>query len=376
MKTVRIVNQIKTKKQKGMREKDKDNQEDPRRALTNLGLSPKLIENHSKLQQKLAEKLTLHRSNSFDKTSRNLLNRHARLPPIITGSSSSSSLSTTTSKFDVKSAVPLMLRPPELSPSTNSTINPALASITPSTQPDSRSKSISLALTDFNYKRRLALQRWKWAIDCIRKTLELTSVSLSSVLKNSELIYNSVLNQSSKKPNDKLPIVFAPPPIESATMIADKIGFQLSDYQFSQKTNVTMKQITLLLTRPKERFSEQDHRTLLKLVDQLPCFAKYDQGVRRALFEVAHYECYGRHRVIVKQGHQALNYYVLLSGEVEVLKLREDPLSFNGANSNNSNNGMGTYTSVSVLRSGDAFGELALIKNVSVYFNPQQYVLS
>ncbi|KAI9105522.1 hypothetical protein DFS34DRAFT_15899 [Phlyctochytrium arcticum] len=97
---------------------------------------------------------------------------------------------------------------------------------------------------------------------------------------------------------------------------------------------------------PPTPLSENEIDLIFRLTSRVPAFAKYEEGVRRALASVVRYEVFGAGRVVVRQGHQAQNFYHILAGQVEVTKQVEDRVVV-----------------LSTLRGGDSFGETSLLHN-------------
>ncbi|KAI8806092.1 hypothetical protein BJ742DRAFT_818495 [Cladochytrium replicatum] len=136
-----------------------------------------------------------------------------------------------------------------------------------------------------------------------------------------------------------------------STFIAERIGFNLEDYRanihrrrFAWRLSSHIREV---LNKEVDDYTESDITELYKLISTMPAFAKYDLQVRQALCRVIKYQVFPANRVIVKQGHEAQSFFFIMNGTVQVKKQVG-----------------GEVLDLSVLRSGDSFGELALLNNV------------
>ncbi|KAJ3280311.1 hypothetical protein HK104_000760 [Borealophlyctis nickersoniae] len=137
---------------------------------------------------------------------------------------------------------------------------------------------------------------------------------------------------------------------EQPSLIATRLNFNMDDYRTSGKRFVGRLSSSMreILLKSPHQLDDGEIDRLYKLTSIMGAFTRYDPEIRRSLAGVVRYEVYGPGRVIVKQGHEAQNFYFILSGEVEIKKQVDD----------------GRTISLSVLKSGDSFGELALLQNV------------
>ncbi|KND00015.1 uncharacterized protein SPPG_04361 [Spizellomyces punctatus DAOM BR117] len=135
-----------------------------------------------------------------------------------------------------------------------------------------------------------------------------------------------------------------------SSLMASKVGFKMSTYRRRPDNAHLHLSPTLLAALAKtadpDSLTTSDIDNLFHLTSLVPVFAKYDEGIRRALARVITYEVFEAGRVVVRQGHEAQNFYHILSGEVEVTKKVEDRVIV-----------------ISVLKGGDSFGETSLLRN-------------
>ncbi|TPX60262.1 hypothetical protein SpCBS45565_g07547 [Spizellomyces sp. 'palustris'] len=135
-----------------------------------------------------------------------------------------------------------------------------------------------------------------------------------------------------------------------SSLMASKVGFKMSTYRRRADNAPLHLSPTLLAALAKtadpDSLTSSDIDNLFHLTSLVPVFAKYDEGIRRALAKVITYEVFEAGRVVVRQGHAAQNFYHILSGEVEVTKKVEERVIV-----------------ISVLKGGDSFGETSLLRN-------------
>ena len=96
--------------------------------------------------------------------------------------------------------------------------------------------------------------------------------------------------------------------------------------------------------------SSADLDYLERGISLLKCFNKYSPSVRRELCRAAKFESFQQGRMLIKQGHEPISMYFLISGTVEVVKSETDAKTGK------------VYTqTVAVLHPGDGFGDVALM---------------
>ncbi|KAI9197507.1 uncharacterized protein BJ171DRAFT_221852 [Polychytrium aggregatum] len=130
---------------------------------------------------------------------------------------------------------------------------------------------------------------------------------------------------------------------------AHKIGFFMDDYRTQSHQFVChlSNETRHALQKEPSEYTKRDTELIFRLTSTMPAFAKYTLPVRKALSKVTKFELYKQGRVIVREGHEAENFYFIISGQVEVRKNME-----------------GQSVLLNILKSGDSFGELALLQNV------------
>ncbi|KAI8851479.1 hypothetical protein BC829DRAFT_386800 [Chytridium lagenaria] len=120
---------------------------------------------------------------------------------------------------------------------------------------------------------------------------------------------------------------------QAPLLVANLIGFNLENYRARKRhfVGTLSDEMRMALLKSPEEKSDEDADVLQKLTLNMPAFMKYDHTVRRALSRVIGYGLFGKGRVIVRQVQKEV-----------------DNESFG----------------LSVLESGDSFGELALLHDV------------
>ncbi|KAI9345044.1 cyclic nucleotide-binding-like protein [Obelidium mucronatum] len=127
--------------------------------------------------------------------------------------------------------------------------------------------------------------------------------------------------------------------------VALDIGFQVESYKIVTSAGGSRAVMAALIKDPEHR-NDDDLRVLEIMIRNLPGFSRYSLGVRKQLGRICGYSRFGPGRTIIKQGHFAQNFYYILSGELEVLKIHQNEKK---------NSWVGTMTP------GMIFGELALL---------------
>lgn len=125
---------------------------------------------------------------------------------------------------------------------------------------------------------------------------------------------------------------------------------------FDVKEYITKKEITLstevrsiLTLHPSLRTPEQVQTALYGL-QLLRSFAEYPVHMQEKLAKVAFFQEVPRKRVIIRQGHDAENFYFVLSGYASVTTFEKNP-----------DTGESVLKHLQYLRKGSSFGELALL---------------
>ncbi|KAJ3326746.1 hypothetical protein HDU76_012680 [Blyttiomyces sp. JEL0837] len=84
-----------------------------------------------------------------------------------------------------------------------------------------------------------------------------------------------------------------------------------------------------LFRKPPHLRSESDLMEMQVWCAGMKAFSKYQPHVQKKLLAVGRYERWHSGRLIVKEGHYAMNFYVLLDGEVEVFRIDKEGLEAN-----------------------------------------------
>ena len=132
------------------------------------------------------------------------------------------------------------------------------------------------------------------------------------------------------------------------------IRYDKTDYcrpKVMKPNTITMLERSALYKNPWDR--KEDETELVKNVtDRMTCFERYPRDLRHKIAEVLHYEVHDEDRVLLRQGHDAMGFYFIMKGKVQ-LQVR-DYSTFTGQE---------RQTTVAMLEDGWYFGEMALIKN-------------
>ncbi|XP_077341125.1 cyclic nucleotide-binding domain-containing protein 2-like isoform X1 [Lithobates pipiens] len=108
----------------------------------------------------------------------------------------------------------------------------------------------------------------------------------------------------------------------------------------------------VLSSPPKKRTIEEAKLAMLSLRTTVSSFAAYPVHVQENLAQVGWYECFGPGRVIIRQGHVAQNFYLILSGTAVVTKV-----------SHSKKTGELFSKTVALLKKGKYFGDVAILTN-------------
>ncbi|XP_046814974.1 uncharacterized protein LOC124422499 isoform X1 [Vespa crabro] len=116
-----------------------------------------------------------------------------------------------------------------------------------------------------------------------------------------------------------------------------------------EKKALTLEDRSILLINPNER-SSSEKTYIYELFKRLRIFRKYPEEHRELLATVCFYQYVPRDRVIVRQGHKALNLYFIIDGEVNLTRVVTDDLT-----------GDTKEIDMGSMHQGDIFGEIALL---------------
>ncbi|KAJ3194801.1 Cyclic nucleotide-binding domain-containing protein 2 [Irineochytrium annulatum] len=76
-----------------------------------------------------------------------------------------------------------------------------------------------------------------------------------------------------------------------------------------------------LFRKPPEKRTEIGLQEMVTWASGMKAFREHKPAVQRMLLAVGRYERWHAHRTIVREGHAAINFYIILDGEVEVSKV-------------------------------------------------------
>ncbi|KAI9219548.1 hypothetical protein BC828DRAFT_163025 [Blastocladiella britannica] len=130
-----------------------------------------------------------------------------------------------------------------------------------------------------------------------------------------------------------------------AAALDARAKFRLGDYLATPSFAISP-EMRLTLEKHRSEYSADDYAMLERLTERMPSFEKYTPSVRKQLCRLLQYERFGPNRVMIKQGHDPKSFYIIVGGRCNVYKEEN-----------------GIQIDLNELNSGDAFGELALLKN-------------
>ncbi|XP_075190100.1 cyclic nucleotide-binding domain-containing protein 2-like [Anomaloglossus baeobatrachus] len=108
----------------------------------------------------------------------------------------------------------------------------------------------------------------------------------------------------------------------------------------------------ILTSPPEKRTAEETKLAMLSLRMTVSSFAGYPVHIQEKIAKVGWYECFGPGRVIIRQGHVAQNFYLILSGMAVVTKV-----------SRSQKTGEHFSKTVAFLKKGKYFGDVAILTN-------------
>ncbi|KAI3378756.1 hypothetical protein SNEBB_010395 [Seison nebaliae] len=126
--------------------------------------------------------------------------------------------------------------------------------------------------------------------------------------------------------------------------------FDLSYFRRPKERQLSKEVKYALTLPPTRRTGEQINNIVLDLTQSVQQFAEFPINMQQELAKRSYYDEFGANRVILRQGHYADNFYLILSGKtvVTITKTNEE-------------NGTTETKDVAFLKKGDTFGELALM---------------
>jgi len=131
------------------------------------------------------------------------------------------------------------------------------------------------------------------------------------------------------------------------------LDFDLAKFKSDSWRSCPSKLKYLMTLTPWDR-SDEDVDKIRNLVLQMKYFDRYSDAVKTELARVVRFEAYGNGRIIIQQGHPGFAMYFILSGGCSVQVLAKDE-----------NTGEPYHQIVNELNTGQIFGELALMNDVT-----------
>ncbi|KAK3100723.1 hypothetical protein FSP39_024272 [Pinctada imbricata] len=131
---------------------------------------------------------------------------------------------------------------------------------------------------------------------------------------------------------------------------AHGLTFDPSYYRAKREIPLSNEAKVILSLDPEERTEGQHKVALIALNQAVEAFSEFPIKMQKSLVRVGWYEQFEDKRVIIRQGHKADNFYLILSGTAVVTILQTDK-----------DTGEEVIRTVAVLKKGNSFGELALM---------------
>ncbi|XP_052796040.1 cyclic nucleotide-binding domain-containing protein 2-like isoform X2 [Mya arenaria] len=128
------------------------------------------------------------------------------------------------------------------------------------------------------------------------------------------------------------------------------ISFDPTVFKAKREKFLSTEAKAILSLYPSDRTNEQVKLVVLSLNQTVDAFGEFPIRLQRSLARVGWYENFETKRVIIRQGHVADNFYFILSGTALVTLLETDK-----------DTGDQCVRTVAILKSGNSFGELALM---------------
>ncbi|XP_052077494.1 cyclic nucleotide-binding domain-containing protein 2-like isoform X1 [Mytilus californianus] len=123
------------------------------------------------------------------------------------------------------------------------------------------------------------------------------------------------------------------------------LSFDPADYKARREACLSNEAKTVLSMDPDERTEDQLKIALLALNQAVNAFSEFPITMQRSLVRVGWYEHFEDKRVIIRQGHMADNFYLIISGTAIVTIMDTEQ----------------SVRTAAVLTKGNSFGELALM---------------
>ncbi|CAH8851847.1 unnamed protein product [Trichobilharzia szidati] len=131
---------------------------------------------------------------------------------------------------------------------------------------------------------------------------------------------------------------------------SEQLGFNKYDYKINREKHLTHDAVKILTIPSSYRTESMIHTALVAVTATVEAFSEFPIAMQNAIIRNAWYEKYEARRMIIRQGQPPLNFYFIVSGTVVVSVSRK-----------NKQTGEPFEETVSILKAGQSFGELALI---------------
>ncbi|PAA86090.1 hypothetical protein BOX15_Mlig018331g3 [Macrostomum lignano] len=149
---------------------------------------------------------------------------------------------------------------------------------------------------------------------------------------------------------------------------SDELNFQLSYYKAKKEMTLSPEAQEILRLHPFLRTKEMLHTAMVSLQTAVEAFSEFPTNMKQSLVKVGWYEKFNANQVIIRQGHNALNFYFIISGTTAVSVALKKPT------------GEPFNKTVAFLRKGESFGELALLyggkRSATVYCKDEVELLA
>uniref|UniRef100_A0A8C5WHG0 Cyclic nucleotide-binding domain-containing protein n=1 Tax=Leptobrachium leishanense TaxID=445787 RepID=A0A8C5WHG0_9ANUR len=133
---------------------------------------------------------------------------------------------------------------------------------------------------------------------------------------------------------------------------SNNLLFDHSYFKANMETVVSSEAQIILQSPPQKRTPEGIKLAMLSLRATVNSYARYPVHIQEKIATVGWYECFGPGRVIIRQGHVAQNFYLILAGTAVVAKV-----------SRNKKTGEYFSKTVAFLKKGKYFGDVAILTN-------------
>lgn len=135
------------------------------------------------------------------------------------------------------------------------------------------------------------------------------------------------------------------------------LTFDPSDFKANSENQINDLTRNILTIVPEHRTSDQVEYAIKRMRASVDEFSEFPRKMQEEITKVAWLDQFEPKRIIIRQGHQAQNFYFILSGTALITK--------NRLNSHNE----AYVETVSILKKGKTFGELAILRNEKRNYN-------